>query len=98
MRPSVLTGVLSVSADGQRTWHPFLLADNRHYLFYVLRRVILPYRTAWHLGSPVVYLACLALWAWRVREPWSLCSLGTLLGLTLASPANPGPLPMPRKV
>lgn len=47
-------------------YHPFLLADNRHYAFYILRRIFLPYPAAKYAVTPL-YLLALQAWAWRLR-------------------------------
>ena len=44
--------------------HPFLLADNRHYTFYVWRRVFRLHPVAPYLLIPG-YIACA--WAWFLR-------------------------------
>ena len=46
--------------------HPFLLADNRHYSFYLWRRVLQHPQNRLMLG-PVYYLCCL-LFCWRLRK------------------------------
>jgi alpha-1,2-glucosyltransferase len=55
------TAVLMV---GGRIHHPFLLADNRHYTFYVWRRVFMVHPVVPHVLVPG-YLACA--WAWFLR-------------------------------
>ncbi|KAL7419037.1 hypothetical protein Q5752_005873 [Cryptotrichosporon argae] len=54
--------------------HPFLLADNRHYVFYVFRRLIAPVPIR-HALSPL-YLAAAWAWASRMRGAPLLWSLG----------------------
>lgn len=44
--------------------HPFLLSDNRHYTFYIWKRVFMLHWTVPYLLAPV-YLACG--WAWFLR-------------------------------
>jgi hypothetical protein len=44
--------------------HPFLLSDNRHYTFYVWRRVFMLHPIMPYLLVPG-YLACA--WAWFIR-------------------------------
>ena len=51
----------------RRMYHPFLLADNRHYVFYVLRRVFLPYPLAKHFVTPI-YLFCIWILNWRLSK------------------------------
>lgn len=47
-----------------RIHHPFLLSDNRHYTFYVWRRIYLAHWSVPYLLSPL-YLA--SAWAWFLR-------------------------------
>jgi alpha-1,2-glucosyltransferase len=49
--------------------HPFLLADNRHYTFYVWRRVYMLHPAVPYLLIPG-YVACA--WAWFLRVGESL--------------------------
>ena len=55
---TALTGILV------RIHHPFLLADNRHYTFYVWRRVFWLHPVVPYLLIPG-YIACT--WAWFIR-------------------------------
>jgi len=75
-------------------WHPFLRADNRHYVFYLLRWIFLPYPWMKYAITPI-YLACGWLWAWRLRRA---VSLTWLLGFIAASILTlvPSPLIEPR--
>ena len=61
-------------ADGvcHRIHHPFLLSDNRHYTFYVWRRIYRFHPLVPYLLVPV-YLACA--WAWYLRAGASLAYL-----------------------
>ena len=47
-----------------RIQHPFLLSDNRHYTFYIWRRIFLLHPLAPYVLVPG-YIACA--WAWYVR-------------------------------
>jgi alpha-1,2-glucosyltransferase len=47
--------------------HPFLLADNRHYVFYLFRWVFIPFPIAKYLVTPVYLVAGWA-WLWRLSE------------------------------
>ena len=67
---TVHVGIL-VNISGQiingvdsRIHHPFLLSDNRHYTFYVWRRVYMVHPIMPYALVPV-YLACA--WAWWLR-------------------------------
>jgi alpha-1,2-glucosyltransferase len=51
-------------AARRRIHHPFLLADNRHYTFYVWRRVFMLHPAVPYLLVPG-YIACF--WAWWLR-------------------------------
>jgi alpha-1,2-glucosyltransferase len=45
--------------------HPFLLADNRHYFFYVWRKVFKRFPAARYALTPG-YLACGWAWLWKI--------------------------------
>ena len=48
-------------------FHPFLLADNRHYVFYAVRWILKPYPVVKYiLGG--AYLVLAWAWLWRLRE------------------------------
>ena len=51
-------------AECPRIHHPFLLSDNRHYTFYVWRRIYMLHPLVPYLLTPA-YLACA--WAWFLR-------------------------------
>ncbi len=56
-----------------RIHHPFLLSDNRHYTFYVWRRIYMLHPVVPYMLIPV-YIACGWAWFLRVgayRLPWS---------------------------
>lgn len=53
-----------LDADLNSIHHPFLLSDNRHYTFYIWRRVFRLHFLVPYLLAPV-YLACA--WAWFLR-------------------------------
>lgn len=62
-------GLVEYSGLNHRAWygrihHPFLLSDNRHYTFYVWRRVFLVHPVVPYLLIPG-YIACG--WAWYIR-------------------------------
>ncbi|KZO94958.1 glycosyltransferase family 59 protein [Calocera viscosa TUFC12733] len=72
--------------------HPFLLSDNRHYTFYIWRRILSPHPLAPYLYAPV-YVACF--WVWTVRlgnQPvlpllsLLVCTLLTLVPTPLLEP------------
>ncbi|KAF3215478.1 glucosyltransferase [Orbilia oligospora] len=51
---TITAGLLIAGAVHQFTYtHPFMLADNRHYVFYIWRRTILSHRNAKYLGIPL---------------------------------------------
>ena len=56
--------------------HPFTLADNRHYVFYVFRYTILRHQTIRYLLGPI-YLAC----GWAIYL--TICGPSTVQGTTL---------------
>lgn len=73
--------------------HPFLLADNRHYVFYLFRWFLIPYRWARYALTPI-YLSCVWLWLWCLRHSttllWMLgfvvCTAVTLVPTPLVEP------------
>ncbi|KAF3911671.1 hypothetical protein AA313_de0202867 [Arthrobotrys entomopaga] len=57
---TVAAAVLIAAAVHQFTYtHPFMLADNRHYVFYLWRRTILAHPHAKYVGVPVYLLSSL---------------------------------------
>ncbi|KAF3255326.1 glucosyltransferase [Orbilia oligospora] len=51
---TITAGLLIAGAVHQFTYtHPFMLADNRHYVFYIWRRTILSHRNAKYMGIPL---------------------------------------------
>ncbi|KAG8826024.1 glucosyltransferase [Serendipita sp. 401] len=74
--------------------HPFILSDNRHYTFYIWKRVLFRHRFIPFLMSPL-YLACW--WAWWIRVGSVQSMLRTLLlPLALIPTLLPSPLLEPR--
>jgi len=74
--------------------HPFLLSDNRHYTFYVWRRVFLLHPVVPYVFAPA-YLACT--WAWFLRVGASQSFLQTLvLPICVLPTLLPTPLLEPR--
>lgn len=53
----------------RRIDHPFLLADNRHYTFYIWRRLFKFHFMVPYLLAPI-YLACAWAWFLRLGEFW----------------------------
>ncbi|CDZ98588.1 Alpha-1,2 glucosyltransferase/transcriptional activator [Phaffia rhodozyma] len=91
---SVLTRVTMLAIKHTTIVHPFLLADNRHYAFYVWRRVINPFPAARFLLG-VGYVGCAIIWAgrlFRTQPPLTVLGLFTATLLTL----TPSPLIEPR--
>jgi len=75
-----------------RIAHPFLLSDNRHYTFYIWRRVFLFHRAVPYLLAPG-YIACFWIWAVRLSSQNLLptisllvCTLLTLVPTPLLEP------------
>ena len=64
-----------------RIHHPFLLADNRHYTFYVWRRVFMLHPVVPHLLVPG-YIACG--WAWYLRAGTSVSLIICALSLSVS--------------
>ncbi|KZV70315.1 glycosyltransferase family 59 protein [Peniophora sp. CONT] len=91
---ALLAAVMSVGVHFFTIHHPFLLADNRHYTFYVWRRVFMLHPIVPHLLVPG-YIACG--WAWYLRAGQDQTLLQTLLLPLAAVPVLlPTPLLEPR--
>ncbi|KAJ1311511.1 hypothetical protein OPQ81_009997 [Rhizoctonia solani] len=89
-----LTGLIMISINWFTIQHPFLLADNRHYTFYIWRRVYLAHWTVPYILAPL-YLACA--WVWFVRAGKHQTLLQTLLlPICLLPTLLPTPLIEPR--
>lgn len=74
--------------------HPFVLSDNRHYTFYVWKRILFAHPLISYALSPV-YLACW--WAWWIRAGSTQSLLQTMvLPLALIPTLLPSPLLEPR--
>ncbi|KAH7927410.1 glycosyltransferase family 59 protein [Leucogyrophana mollusca] len=97
-RRSLLTALISVlmavTIHRFTIHHPFLLSDNRHYTFYVWRRVFMVHPLAPYLFIPG-YQACA--WAWWLRVARDQSLLQTLILPILIVPTLlPTPLLEPR--
>ncbi|KAG8947991.1 glucosyltransferase [Tulasnella sp. 419] len=89
----IMLGML-VSIKLYTIHHPFLLSDNRHYTFYVWRRIFMFHPIVPYLFAPG-YLACF--WAWFLRIGETSTLLETLLlPLCLLPTLLPTPLLEPR--
>ncbi|KAJ8703038.1 glucosyltransferase [Pleurotus ostreatus] len=73
---TLIMAAMSVTIHYFTIHHPFLLSDNRHYTFYVWRRIYMLHPAIPHLLVPV-YLACA--WAWFLRVGKQQTILQTLL-------------------
>jgi alpha-1,2-glucosyltransferase len=60
-----------LAVDNYTMTHPYLLADNRHYTFYLWKNIFRRFESANHLAIPV-YVAALALMKTRVSQRGSL--------------------------
>lgn len=74
--------------------HPFLLSDNRHYTFYIWRRIYMFHPLVPYLLTPA-YLACTWAWFLRVGEHQTLLQTLLLPVLTVLT-LLPTPLLEPR--
>ncbi|KAF8971473.1 glucosyltransferase [Flammula alnicola] len=92
---TILTcGIMGVTVKLFTIHHPFLLSDNRHYTFYVWRRIYMFHPLVPYLLVPV-YLACT--WAWFLRVGQDQTLLQTLLLPVFVVPTLlPTPLLEPR--
>jgi alpha-1,2-glucosyltransferase len=75
-------------------FHPFTLADNRHYVFYVRRYILDPHPYARYVLGPI-YLICFKLWYDHLKHTQSLLWIVGLAGST-ALVLVPSPLIEPR--
>ncbi|KAL7410973.1 DIE2/ALG10 family-domain-containing protein [Mrakia frigida] len=74
--------------------HPFLLADNRHYAFYIYRRLINPFPVARYILG-LGYVACAIVWSGRLLRSQPPLPLLIFLFATIAT-LTPSPLIEPR--
>ncbi|CDO75880.1 hypothetical protein BN946_scf184672.g13 [Trametes cinnabarina] len=90
----LLHDVFSRMFGSKRIQHPFLLSDNRHYTFYIWRRVFLLHPVVPYLLVPG-YIACA--WAWYIRIGHDQTLLqNLLLPLFVVPTLLPTPLLEPR--
>jgi len=80
---TILTACIAISVHFFTINHPFLLSDNRHYTFYVWRRVFRFHFLVPYMLAPV-YLACA--WAWFLRLGAKQTILQTLALPIFAAP------------
>ncbi|ORY30249.1 DIE2/ALG10 family-domain-containing protein, partial [Naematelia encephala] len=85
----VVLGAINLAVHRYTMYHPFLLADNRHYVFYLLRWVFLPFPAAKYLVTPLYLFGFLA-WAWRLRHSatvlWTIGFLGCTALVLIPTP------------
>ncbi|KIM48319.1 glycosyltransferase family 59 protein [Hebeloma cylindrosporum] len=87
-------GIMSATVKFFTIHHPFLLSDNRHYTFYVWRRIYMFHPLVPYFLVPV-YLVCA--WAWFLRIGRDQTLLQTLLLPVFVAPTLlPTPLLEPR--
>ncbi|KZT23848.1 glycosyltransferase family 59 protein [Neolentinus lepideus HHB14362 ss-1] len=90
----LVSAVMAVTISKFTIHHPFLLSDNRHYTFYVWRRIFLLHPVVPYLLIPG-YIACA--WAWFLRVGRDQTLLQTLLLPVFVLPTLlPTPLLEPR--
>ncbi|KAL4069407.1 glycosyltransferase family 59 protein [Scleroderma citrinum] len=91
---ALLSALMAISVKRFTIHHPFLLSDNRHYTFYVWRRVFMRHSIVPYLFIPG-YQACA--WAWWLRVARKQSLLQTLvLPLAIVPTLLPTPLLEPR--
>lgn len=89
-----LAAMMAISVNLFTIHHPFLLSDNRHYTFYVWRRVFMRHPITPYLFIPG-YQACA--WVWWLRVARNRSLLQTLvLPLAIVPTLLPTPLLEPR--
>lgn len=69
--------------------HPFLLADNRHYFFYIWRRVFKLHRLVKFLLTPG-YLVCGWAWLWKIGKSQHFCETVCAMGINSYLPSHTG--------
>ncbi|KAL5495666.1 ALG10 [Sanghuangporus weigelae] len=79
----LLSSAVAVTVHFFTIHHPFLLSDNRHFTFYIWRRVFQFHPVVPYLFSPV-YVACA--WAWFIRIGASQTFLQTVALPLFAAP------------
>ncbi|KII93695.1 glycosyltransferase family 59 protein [Plicaturopsis crispa FD-325 SS-3] len=90
----VVAAAMGITVHFFTIHHPFLLADNRHYTFYVWRRVFMLHPAVPYLLIPA-YIACA--WAWFLRVGRDQTVLQTLILPVFVLPTLlPTPLLEPR--
>ncbi|EPQ61060.1 glucosyltransferase [Gloeophyllum trabeum ATCC 11539] len=91
---AIVSAVMAVTVYKFTIHHPFLLSDNRHYTFYVWRRIFMLHPVVPYLLIPG-YIACA--WAWFLRVGRDQTLLQTLLLPVFVLPTLlPTPLLEPR--
>ncbi|EIM92928.1 glucosyltransferase [Stereum hirsutum FP-91666 SS1] len=89
----VLSLIMGVTVHKFTIHHPFLLSDNRHYTFYVWKRLFLPHPIVPYLYIPG-YIACAWMWFLTIGRDKSqlqalllpICTLPILLPTPLLEP------------
>ncbi|KAI0757334.1 glucosyltransferase [Daedaleopsis nitida] len=90
----VISAIMCFTIHKFTIQHPFLLSDNRHYTFYIWRRVFLIHPLAPYLLVPG-YIACA--WAWYIRiGPDQTLLQSLLLPVFVVPTLLPTPLLEPR--
>jgi alpha-1,2-glucosyltransferase len=94
MATVIVCSVMMVTVHFFTIHHPFLLSDNRHYTFYIWRRIYMLHPVVPYILTPA-YLACA--WAWFLRVGREQTLLQTLILPVLVMPTLlPTPLLEPR--
>lgn len=65
--------------------HPFVLADNRHYTFYIVRRFIMRSESSKYELIPIYHFSCYIVWelAKQSVQPWSSSNSSLIMFLAL---------------
>ncbi|KAF9535485.1 glucosyltransferase [Crepidotus variabilis] len=90
----VVCGVMGVTVKLFTIHHPFLLSDNRHYVFYVWRRIYMFHPLVPYVLIPL-YLACGWAWFLRIAQDQTLLQ-SLLLPIFVVPTLLPTPLLEPR--
>ncbi|KAK9239084.1 alpha-2-glucosyltransferase Alg10 [Lipomyces kononenkoae] len=86
---AIVTGIITIAIRATTIAHPFVLADNRHYIFYLWRRVLNATPWSRYLFAPGYAIAIYLVFARAVRKDKILSSLvyfGACAAVLIPSP------------
>lgn len=92
LRTALILTCMLVTVWKNTYFHPYLLADNRHYVFYIFRRTLLLHPLVRYIVNPLYFVSAWAVFdALRVSRAvsvlwvygWAVAVIGTLIGAGL---------------